>query len=150
MWTHLGSGPLEASLKAQARELPSHVHWRFAGQVANRAVLDFYRSQPVDLFLNVSSTEGLPVSVMEALSFGIPVAATEVGGTPELVNDDNGRLLPANITAAELAAVLTEFHTLPAGEKQAVRDAAWQTWSEKANAEQQYGDFAVWLRNLVD
>lgn len=148
-WTHLGSGPLETSLKAGACELPSHIHWRFAGQVSNRAVLDFYRSQPVDLFLNVSSTEGLPVSIMEAMSFGIPVVATEVGGTPELVNDGNGRLLPASISADELAAVLTEFHTLPADEKLAMREAAWQTWSEKANAEQQYGDFAIWLRNLV-
>jgi len=44
-------------------------------------VLNYYASNPVDVFINTSSSEGLPVSIMEAMSFGIPVIATNVGGT---------------------------------------------------------------------
>ena len=45
---------------------------------------------PVDLFLTVSANEGIPVSIMEAQSFGIPVIATDVGGISEIVNNVNG------------------------------------------------------------
>ncbi|NCO54621.1 MAG: glycosyltransferase, partial [Bacteroidetes bacterium] len=47
----------------------------------------------VDLFINVSESEGIPVSIMEALSAGIPVIATNVGGTNEIVNNDVGFLI---------------------------------------------------------
>jgi glycosyltransferase involved in cell wall biosynthesis len=73
------------------------------GFVDNKNLIKFYQSQPVDLFLNVSASEGLPVSIMEALSFGIPVIATDVGGTSELVNENNGQLIPANFDINELA-----------------------------------------------
>ena len=44
---------------------------------------DVYKrqAQPYHVFLNVSSSEGVPVSIIEAMSFGIPCIATNVGGT---------------------------------------------------------------------
>ena len=39
---------------------------------------------------------------MEALAFGVPCLATNVGGTSELVNNNNGKLLPKNLSAADL------------------------------------------------
>ena len=61
------------------------------------------------MFINVSSTEGIPVSIMEAMSFGIPVIATAVGGTPEIVNNENGYLLSKDPSAKELAEVIQNF-----------------------------------------
>ena len=66
---------------------------------------------PVDLFLNVSEYEGVPVSVMEAQSFGIPVIATAVGGTPEIVNEENGFLLPENPSQDEIASAIYDVVT---------------------------------------
>ncbi|MBE6623259.1 MAG: glycosyltransferase [Ruminococcaceae bacterium] len=40
-----------------------------------------------DLFVNLSSTEALSFAIIEALSFGIPVVATNVGGTVDIIND---------------------------------------------------------------
>ena len=149
-WTHLGGGPQEDALRQQAKHLPENIHWRISGQMKNQDVLRFYQTHPVDLFINVSSSEGLPVSVMEAMSYGIPVAATDVGGTSELVeNDRNGLLLPANITAAELTRALDDFFHKPAAEKNRMRENAWQTWQSLVNAEQQYPAFAEHLLTLT-
>lgn len=52
--------------------------------------------QNFDIFVLPSVKEGFPYAVLEALSFGIPVVAAEVGGVPEAVEDEiNGFLVPA-------------------------------------------------------
>jgi glycosyltransferase involved in cell wall biosynthesis len=60
-----------------------------------------------DLFVLASHHEGLPVTVMEALTLGVPVVATEVGGLPEVVTDgENGFLVtPRSVLALANAIV---------------------------------------------
>jgi len=43
--------------------------------------------------MNLSETEGIPVSIMEAQSAGVPILATNLGGTSEIVNNENGFLV---------------------------------------------------------
>lgn len=63
------------------------------GKVSNEVLMDFYSTQFVDTLINLSASEGIPVSMMEAISFGIPVFANEVGGIAELVVEDSGCLI---------------------------------------------------------
>ena len=58
--------------------------------------MNWIEGQSFDLFMNVSSSEGLPVSIMEAFSFGIPALVTAVGGNPEIVQEGAGILLAEN------------------------------------------------------
>jgi colanic acid/amylovoran biosynthesis glycosyltransferase len=62
------------------------------------------------VLVNTSEYEGLPVSVMEALSMGIPCIATDVGGTKELINEKTGLLLSAEFTNEELTNGLQQVH----------------------------------------
>lgn len=98
-WTHIGSGPLEQSIRELAGQFPANVTAEFTGQRDNREILDYYKKTPVSVFVNVSSSEGIPVSVMEACSFGVPVIATDVGGTKEIIlSGVNGFLLPVDFS----------------------------------------------------
>ena len=95
-----------------------------------------------DLFINVSSSEGIPVSIMEAMSFGIPVIATDAGGTNEIVKDGyNGYLLPVNIEAEEIASAIKKFILLPDAQKSELSKNATTTWKEQYNAELNYNTF---------
>jgi glycosyltransferase involved in cell wall biosynthesis len=59
------------------------------------------------VFVLASEIEGLPLVVLEAMSQGVPVVATDVGGMPEAVVDGvTGSLVPAGDTAALTAAIV--------------------------------------------
>lgn len=76
----------------------------------------------LDLFVLNSTTEGLPNAVLEAMAFGVPVIATAVGGTPEVVHDgDTGILIPASQPAALLQAIRSVLDDRPAAAERARR-----------------------------
>lgn len=96
-WTHIGGGELFEKLKQKASELTSSIDnlkINFVGQKHNKDVLDFLRKEQIDLFINASKSEGIPVSIMEAMAHGIPAIAPNIGGIADLVNKDNGYLMP--------------------------------------------------------
>lgn len=105
-WVHFGDGPERGRVEVAAAQLPSLVSWSLAGHLDNSAVLDFYRTHHVDALLSLSTSEGLPVSMMEALSFGVPIVAIGVNGVPEIVTPQTGVLLPEAATTAEMSAGL--------------------------------------------
>ena len=78
------------------------------GQISHNEVLRFFKNHPIDVFVNLSTIEGVPVSIMESISFGIPAVATDVGATNEIVNSQTGILLSPNPECKEVAdAILT-------------------------------------------
>ncbi len=147
-WTHFGEGPLFNLLKDQSQKLPSNIKVEWRGHVENAVVLDYYRDNDVSCFINVSSSEGVPVSIMEAFSFGIPAIATDVGGMREIVDDENGFLLTSNPTAQEVAAVIQNSHQLSNDEKVMKRKSAYSTWERKYSAENNYGKFIEKIKQL--
>src|SRR5262249_9329859 len=90
-FVHFGDGPLRKALEQEAAATGLQEVFVFAGY---RPDLD--RFLPFfDLMVLPSFTEGLPNIVLEAFAAAVPVVATAVGGTPEVVEDNvNGRLVP--------------------------------------------------------
>jgi len=141
-WTHIGSGPLENEIKNMAEKLPDCVKTEFTGQMSNAAIMEYYNSHDISAFVNVSSSEGIPVSVMEAASFGIPIIATDVGGTAEaVINGTNGFLLPADLNPDVLFAKLLFLKELPEAEYTRLCENSRKIWAEKFNAQQNYKNF---------
>jgi glycosyltransferase involved in cell wall biosynthesis len=108
--------------------------------------LDFYTEQPFDLFVNVSASEGVPFSIMEAFSVGIPVMATNVGGTGEIVNEQVGMLLPSDINLAGLVQKITDFYNFSTEQKQGMRQECYNQYINKWNAEKLANELAVFLK----
>ena len=136
-WTHIGNGPLFEELRNKASELVKenpNVEIRLLGRIPNNEVKQYYANNPVDIFVNLSEIEGLPVSIMEAISFGIPVLATDVGGTKEIVTPDVGFLLDPNISAREVKERLMSYYYLQKEQKDALRKSAYLFWKHHFDA----------------
>ncbi|AQP48795.1 hypothetical protein BW730_16070 [Tessaracoccus aquimaris] len=106
-WRHAGDGPLRPEIQAAAERLSAahpNLDVEFLGQVGNADLMARYAVEEVDVFCNVSASEGVPVSIMEAMARGIPAVAPPVGGTAELVLPE--LLLDANWAVPDLAEVL--------------------------------------------
>lgn len=103
-WIHFGDGEEFNKLKDKIEFLPDNIEVELKGRVSNDEVLQFYRNNSVDLFLHFSSSEGgVPVSIQEAISFGIPVIAINVGGVPEIVNENSGILIDYGLDAKDIS-----------------------------------------------
>ena len=110
-WIHLGDGSEKDRIKVITDQFPSHIYVDFRGQVSHAEVMKCYTTEPIDVFVHVSETEGLPLSLVEAMSAGIPIIATDAGGTNEIVNDENGVLLAVDFAAADLKNSITKFQS---------------------------------------
>lgn len=109
-WTVIGEGIDKEKIKFISKmNDQDKVSIIFKGSLSNKSVHDYYVKNPVDLFVNISSSEGLPVSIMEAMSYGIPVLATDVGGNHEIVTTENGYPIPADITPGDLCEKITSI-----------------------------------------
>jgi glycosyltransferase involved in cell wall biosynthesis len=113
----VGGGPLEAELRQQARRLGMAQAVRFLGQHPNEAIPGLVAG--ADAFVTASTTEGHPITVIEALAAGLPVAALDVPGIRETVKSgENGLLAPASeapdANAAALGAALARLAREPA------------------------------------
>ncbi|OXL20523.1 glycosyltransferase [Psychrobacter sp. DAB_AL32B] len=100
-WTHIGGGSLYETLKASADELEyqcNNLKIDFIGQLDNKDVKNKLEKEYFDVFINASKSEGIPVSIMEAMSYGVPAIAPDVGEISDLVNETNGYLLPSNFS----------------------------------------------------
>ncbi len=106
-WTHIGGGDMLLALQEMARQkLGDNIQFEFLGNLENAEVLEFYRNHYVSCFITTTSTEGgSPVSVQEALSFGVPVLATEIGELSLMV-ERNGVLLNDNPTQEEIGTAI--------------------------------------------
>ncbi len=150
-WLHFGDGPLRQELEdLSSRHLSSKKNIRaaFRGTISNSALLQFYCENNVDLFINTSSSEGIPVSIMEAQSFGIPVVAMSVGGVSEIVSQDTGILLDDSDAPERIAMAVRTLLMLPEEQKQRLRMNALNNWETNYNAEKNFSTFVAEILKL--
>jgi glycosyltransferase involved in cell wall biosynthesis len=149
-WVHFGDGAEFEYLKEKALSIHPNIHVEWKGRVKNEEVIQFYKKENPSLFINVSSTEGIPVSIMEAFSFGIPAIATNVGGTHEIIIDAyNGILLKENPTIEEIKTAILKIKNLETTEYKKLKINAWNTMNKKFNAKINYISFYKEILNLT-
>jgi len=115
---YFGSGSLRTRLerRIESSGLGDRVHLR--GHIEMTA--EHYAE--MDVFVLPSSWEGLPLSLLEALSCGIPTIATDVGGVRDAIRDGHNGILVPRDDEARLDAALNEL--VDAGRRRALGEVA--------------------------
>lgn len=108
-WIHIGGGEFMDENISRVRELLPEENYTFLGTMNNADVMEYLKTTPIDLFMNVSELEGLPVSLMEAISFGIPIMGCNTCGVPEIVNEQTGLLNEVNFDAKKVAEKIESY-----------------------------------------
>ncbi|MBB6091639.1 glycosyltransferase involved in cell wall biosynthesis [Povalibacter uvarum] len=139
----LGEGPQRATLEALARECGVSERVHFEGAVKD--VGAYLRH--VDIGVLCSDREGLSNAILEYMSYALPVVATQVGGNGELVNADNGVIVPPDDVDA-MASALQRL----VGDRE-LRGRLGRTSREKAltlfSWEKSMSDIEAYYRSLV-
>lgn len=152
-WVHYGDGPLRKETEDMAKTLldGKDVEFEFKGYTKNSELMDEYRKKHFDLFINVSEIEGLPVSIMEAMSFSIPAIATNVGGTSEITKKGKtGYLLDEDFTDQELADLIRKFKETSEYEKNLMRINCRKVWEENFNADKNFKEFYEFIKEEMN
>ena len=141
-WTHIGAGSHFEELKQMIdNKEHDNISIILTGMKTHDEVMEYYKNHHYDVFVNLSTSEGVPVSIMEAMSFDIPIVATNVGSTSEEVVKESGELLSANPTVEEVADAILKV----------VKSSDYKPrsfWKEHYNAEVNYRMFADMLASL--
>lgn len=135
-WVHFGTGCDYDMVVEKTEKLlksKTNVTYKFMGLVSNEEIMEYYRTHYVYCFISTSESEGLPVSIQEAMSYGIPIIATDVGGVSELIQN-NGVLLNANPTKDEVVRALEKVIEMPKTDYEKLRENSYREWMKDYNA----------------
>jgi glycosyltransferase involved in cell wall biosynthesis len=145
-WIHFGGGEKFDELLEMCKSKPNHIEIELKDQITNKEILEFYTKNVVNLLINLSLEEGLPVSIMEAQSFGIPVLATDVFATKEAVVEGTGQLINPEAILPEIVEAVIELKK-HIDDKKINSDFIFEHWNTKFNAKVNYKKFANDLIN---
>ncbi|MFZ0490670.1 MAG: glycosyltransferase [Salegentibacter sp.] len=141
----LGKGPLEEEIKAYTAQISMEDDVIFTGFRSDVAEI----LPELDLFLNSSETEGLPLSIMEAFACKVPVAATAAGGTGEAIqNKITGMISPVKEPEelANNALLLIQNEEL----KKEIIENAYNLVHKKFTLDVMQKEYAEFYRSLVE
>ena len=150
-WIHIGDGFLKSQIKTYAEksfcEL-ANINWEFTGHLENSKVMQFYSDTTVDCIINLSESEGVPLSLMEAMAHGVPAIAPNVGGIAELISDGCGILLTSNPPIDEVVEAYKKiyFHE----EINSIQQKSINKINLNFNAEVNYTNFTKSIELLVE
>lgn len=151
-WIHFGDGNEFDKLTGLANNLlksKKNIKYQLKGFVSNQEIIDYYSKHYVDCFISTSSSEGIPVSIQEAMSFGIPIIATDVGGVSELF-DNNGILLDENPSVMEVVKAIEKMIYMDKQEYKSFRSQSYTIWNAKYNAKVNRVEFVYAINKLFN
>jgi glycosyltransferase involved in cell wall biosynthesis len=152
-WIHFGNGTHFHELEYLSKQylsIKSNINYELKGFVDNDKILKYYTNNKIDLFISLSSSEGIPVSMMEAMSFSIPCLSTNVGGVSELVKDNfNGFLVNPELNITEIENAIIKYFTMSKSMKNSFRENAFYHWKKHFNAKTNFSKFAQDLKQLL-
>ena len=149
-WTHFGAGTHYEETKIYADEMLSdseNISYEMPGFVPVKEIMRFYKEHYIDCFLTTSSVEGSPVSIQEAMAYGIPVIGTAVGEIPNMING-NGILLPENPTPEDIRHAVISLYQTSQEERIQMRKRSRKIWEEKYNAKRNAEKFVRMLMEI--
>ncbi len=119
-----GDGPLMAQYRA--RGLPANVH--LLGRVDDERLFQLYTE--CDAFVLPTRFEGMPTVVLEAMARSRPIMVSDVGATAELVDEENGYLLPKGDPESLYNAIIA-FASISASQRAAMASASFARAQER-------------------
>ena len=142
-WVHIGieKNIFEKVYGAIVSKYPNLI-CNSIGVIPNSEVVNVYKKYRPSLFINLSESEGVPVSIMEALSCGLPVIATNVGGVSEILNDSVGRLVDKDFSLKVVVNAMSEIIK----DREGLSIEALQKWSNICNENKNYTEFFLELQ----
>jgi len=127
--TLVGDGDLEDGLKNLAQDLRLE-NVRFCGRVDGEDLVEHFRQ--ADIFVLPSEREGMPLVLLEALAMGLPVVATDIVGTRDVItNRESGILVPLNdvdrlrLALVEIASDETQYFRMSRAARAAAEQYSW-------------------------
>lgn len=151
-WHHIGSvvdKNYAKKVERMANELLSkkeNIEYTFHGYVKLEHVLESLRALNPHFLLNASTFEGIPVSMMEACSLGIPIIGPDVCGVPEIIEHRKNGYLFSPTSPEELLSIFHEIENLEESEYQDLRVNALNMQRQRFNAETNYNRLAAILK----
>lgn len=131
-WTHIGGGEGDEELRRLAEEKldgKDNILYELLGSLGADEVERFYEKRAFDVFVNTSKKEGVPVSIIEAMRWGIPTIAPAVGGIPELVTRETGFLFDPAEGAQGVLKRLERLAAMSEEETERMRRKTWERWN---------------------
>ena len=152
-WVHIGGGERLGELKDKAQKIlgdKEGICYQFTDTWTNDKVLRFYEENPVGCFITTTQTEGgSPVSVQEALSFGVPIIATRIGELPQMVRE-NGILLAENPDKRDVGHAIAQMADILGTEEYfSMCRSSLEIFEEKFNADNNFVRLAAELVHVV-
>ncbi len=151
-WIHFGDGPCLEELRSRCEEKLSslnNIEYELKGYVDSEEIMRFYGENCVDAFVTTTASEGCPVSIQEAMAYGIPVIGTAVAEIPYMIQG-NGILLSENPDSDEVENAIRDILNLDSERANAMREKSYHIWKEQFNAEINAARFAEFLAEVTN
>lgn len=145
-WIHQGEGDNEIieEVKSTLKENVNFI--QFNSVIDYSTVIERMKSSEPDLFINLSRTEGLPVSAIEAISLGIPLLMNDVGSCGELITPETGVLVEKDDEPKIIAEKLDNL--LEANFAKNNQQLIREFWKQNFMASVNYKEFADLIYDL--